>query len=137
MFKGDKNRKFGFVGFMNEDCAIEAQKQLNGTFIDTAKIVVDFAQTNQQMEGDDVRKKVLGRKSEIQKSKDEKRAQKITKPKKIVEEKEESNEEEEEENGKNDDNLKKRGFDDFLDLMEIDKSEVKKGSNKKLKREEE
>ena len=38
MRKGNKSRKFGFVGFKTEDEAREARKYFNDTYIDTSKI---------------------------------------------------------------------------------------------------
>jgi len=43
MKKGDKSRLFGFIGFKTEAEAITARKFFNGTFIDTSRMVVDFA----------------------------------------------------------------------------------------------
>ena len=43
MRKGTKSRKFGFVGFKTEQEAAAARKYFNNTFIDTSKIMVDFA----------------------------------------------------------------------------------------------
>ena len=43
MRKGTKSRLFGFVGFKSEKEAAEARKFFNNTFVDTSKIVVDFA----------------------------------------------------------------------------------------------
>jgi multiple RNA-binding domain-containing protein 1 len=43
MKKGDKSRLFGFIGFKTEAEAIAARKFFNGTFIDTSRMVVDFA----------------------------------------------------------------------------------------------
>lgn len=45
MRKGTKSRLFGFVGFRTEDEAAKARKYFNSTFIDTSKIVVEFAKT--------------------------------------------------------------------------------------------
>lgn len=43
MRKGGKSRLFGFVGFKTEEEAARAKKFFTGTFIDTSKVVVDFA----------------------------------------------------------------------------------------------
>jgi multiple RNA-binding domain-containing protein 1 len=43
MKKADKSRLFGFVGFKTEGEAAAARKFFNNSFIDTSKIVVDFA----------------------------------------------------------------------------------------------
>ena len=38
-----KSRLFGFVGFKTEEEASIAKKFFNNTFIDTSKIIVDYA----------------------------------------------------------------------------------------------
>jgi multiple RNA-binding domain-containing protein 1 len=43
MRKGTKSRLFGFVGFKTEKEAQEAKKFFNNSYIDTSKVVVDFA----------------------------------------------------------------------------------------------
>jgi multiple RNA-binding domain-containing protein 1 len=43
MKKADKSRLFGFVGYKTEVEAAAARKFFNNSFIDTSKIVVDFA----------------------------------------------------------------------------------------------
>lgn len=43
MKKGDKSRMFGFVGFKSEADAEAAKKFFSGTFLDTSRMVVDFA----------------------------------------------------------------------------------------------
>jgi multiple RNA-binding domain-containing protein 1 len=43
MKKGDKSRLFGFVGFRTELEAEKAKKFFGGTFLDTSRLVVDFA----------------------------------------------------------------------------------------------
>ena len=43
MFKNDRSRKFGFVGFKTDQMAKDAQKYFNRTFFHTSKIEVDFA----------------------------------------------------------------------------------------------
>ena len=43
MKKGDKSRLFGFVGFKSEAEAEAAKKYFHNTFLDTSRMVVDFA----------------------------------------------------------------------------------------------
>ena len=43
MFKNERSRKFGFVGFKTEEQATEARKYFHNTFLHTSKIEVDFA----------------------------------------------------------------------------------------------
>ena len=43
MFKNERSRKFGFVGFKTEDEAKEARSYFNKTFLHTSRIEVDFA----------------------------------------------------------------------------------------------
>lgn len=43
MKKGDKSRLFGFVGFKSEKEATIAKKFFNATYLDTSRIVVDYA----------------------------------------------------------------------------------------------
>ena len=43
MFKNEKSRKFGFVGFKTEDEAKAARQYFNRTFLHTSRIEVDFA----------------------------------------------------------------------------------------------
>jgi multiple RNA-binding domain-containing protein 1 len=43
MKSGTKSRKFGFVGFKSESEAIKAKEYFDSTYIDTSKIVVEFA----------------------------------------------------------------------------------------------
>lgn len=49
MFKNERSRKFGFVGFKNEEQAEAAQKYFNKTFLHTSRIEVDMAKS----QGDD------------------------------------------------------------------------------------
>jgi len=43
MKKGDKSRLFCFIGYKTEAEAAAAKKFFHNTFIDTSRIVVDFA----------------------------------------------------------------------------------------------
>ena len=43
MFKNDRSRKFGFVGFKNEEQALAAKKYFDKTFLHTSRIEVDLA----------------------------------------------------------------------------------------------
>ena len=43
MKKGDKSRLFCFIGYKTEGDAAAAKKFFHNTFIDTSRIVVDFA----------------------------------------------------------------------------------------------
>ncbi len=45
MKKGNASRLFGFVGFKTEQEASEAKKFFNNTFIDTSRISIDFARS--------------------------------------------------------------------------------------------
>ena len=49
MFKNDRSRKFGFVGFKNEEQATAAKKYFNKTFLHTSRIEVEIAKA----QGDD------------------------------------------------------------------------------------
>ena len=49
MFKDSKSRKFGFVGFKNDEQAKAAREYFNKTFLHTSRIEVDFAKS----QGDD------------------------------------------------------------------------------------
>lgn len=44
-----KNRRFCFVGFKEQEGAKKAQEQLNNTFMDTSKLLVDFAKTKDEI----------------------------------------------------------------------------------------
>ena len=43
MYKNDRSRKFGFVGFKNEEQAKAAKSYFDKTFLHTSRIEVDFA----------------------------------------------------------------------------------------------
>ena len=43
MYKNNRSRLFGFVGFKNEEMAKEAQKYFNRTFLHTSKLDVEHA----------------------------------------------------------------------------------------------
>lgn len=43
MFRGEKNRRFAFAGFMDKKSAITAKKKLNNSYIDTFKLNVQFS----------------------------------------------------------------------------------------------
>ena len=43
MFKNERSRKFGFVGFKNEEMAKEAKEYFNKTFLHTSRIEVEYA----------------------------------------------------------------------------------------------
>ena len=43
MYKNNRSRLFGFVGFKNEEMAKEAQKYFNRTFLHTSKLDVEIA----------------------------------------------------------------------------------------------
>ena len=43
MYKNDRSRKFGFVGFKDEEQAKQAREYFNKTFLHTSRIEVDFA----------------------------------------------------------------------------------------------
>lgn len=45
MKKGNKSRLFGFVGFKSEEEAAKAKKYFDKTFLDTSKITVEYALT--------------------------------------------------------------------------------------------
>lgn len=50
MFKGLSNRHFGFVGFRSEQEAAEALSYFHNTFLDTNKITVEFAKSQDDPE---------------------------------------------------------------------------------------
>ena len=43
MFRGQKNRRFAFAGFMDKKSAIDAKNKLNNSYIDTFKLNVQFS----------------------------------------------------------------------------------------------
>lgn len=43
MFQNERSRKFGFVGFKNDEMAKEAKEYFNKTFLHTSRIEVEFA----------------------------------------------------------------------------------------------
>jgi multiple RNA-binding domain-containing protein 1 len=119
IFKGEKNRRFGFVGFIRDEDAIVAQKELHNSYIDTSKLTVGFAITNDQMETDENYKDVLKRK----------KAQGPTTDKSAYESRKINNELPADDEAKQ--NLKKRKFDDFLKEMEIGEEQIATNDRKK------
>ena len=42
MFKGERNRRFAYLGYMANESAEKARKELNNTFIGTSKIKIEY-----------------------------------------------------------------------------------------------
>lgn len=119
IFKGEKNRCFGFVGYIRDEDAEKAQKELNNSYLNTNKLNVQFAITNDQMESDEAFKNVVKRKKG--KGPADKSAYESRKTKTELDQDDSEKQ-----------NLKKRKFDDFLKDMEIPDSQVQ-STKKKLK----
>lgn len=128
MFKGNDNRRFGFVGYIKDDDAKSALEKLNNTYIDTSKITIEYAQTLDTLETDQSKKISLRKKNERNEKNQKEMYNEIkTKSSKKNDEIPDTTED-------NKKVLKKREMDDFLDMMEIDKTKIK--AKKKLNTEE-
>ena len=131
IFKGNENRRFGFVGFIKDEEAANALSKCHNTYIDTSKITCEYAQTLDQLQNDSSKKYGLKKKD------DRKEKSQVENYEETRQSRNKKNDESKK-GGKSDDTKKeqkKREIDDFQDMMEIDKTKVK--SKKKLKVEEE
>lgn len=81
IFKGERNRQFGFVGFREMKSAEHAVKSMNGAFIGTSKILVSYAKTKDQVKskrGKEIKQSRRDRNSKKKPAKDLKKGSKIT-----------------------------------------------------------
>ena len=54
MFKGERNRGFGFIGFKHTESATEAVKKMNGSFVGKHKLMVQYATGKGKKPGKDI-----------------------------------------------------------------------------------